>query len=149
MRQQRSSQGEQDGLNLHASCVACHGRAALIQGKSGAGKSTLALHLLSLGADLVSDDRTVLWRGRDGVMADAPEPLRGLIEARGVGILRALPAGPTPVALVIDLDADETERLPERRETQILGQSVPLLHRVDAPHFAPAILQYLAHGREA
>ncbi|MEM9638850.1 MAG: hypothetical protein AAGA94_14475, partial [Pseudomonadota bacterium] len=43
---------------LHASCVACQGRAVLILGRSGQGKSGLALQLMAYGADLVADDRT-------------------------------------------------------------------------------------------
>ena len=44
------------GVNLHASCIAVHGRGVLILGPSGAGKSSLALQLMALGADLVADD---------------------------------------------------------------------------------------------
>ncbi|MDO6481518.1 HPr kinase/phosphorylase [Shimia thalassica] len=139
-----------DGMQLlHATSVACHGKAVLIQGRSGAGKSALALQLIALGGVLVADDRTQVWQGHTSLMVDAPDRLSGLIEARSVGILRAVPAGPTPLALVVDLDVLETDRLPERHETTLLGQSVPLLRGVSEPHFAPAILQLLAHGREA
>ena len=34
----------------------------MITGASGAGKSALALQLIALGAELVADDRTELWR---------------------------------------------------------------------------------------
>jgi len=134
---------------LHASCVAHKGRAVLILGRSGSGKSALALQLMALGATLVADDRTVVSRQGERLMASTPEHIKGLIEARGVGILKAEAAGPTPVALAVDLETVETARLPEARETEILGQSVPLLGAVSAPHFPAAILQMLACGRHS
>ena len=133
-------------LIQHASTVAVDGRAALILGGSGRGKSALALHLMAFGARLVADDRTEL-QVRDGqLFAAAPSRTRGLIEARGVGILRADPAPPTPVHLAIDLEQTETERLPPVRHMSILGIDIALLHNCDSLHFPAAILQYLRHG---
>lgn len=138
---------------LHASCVAVGDRAVLILGASGRGKSGLALQLMALGAVLVADDRTcVELRGEDAkkqVMAEAPPVLRGLIEARGVGLLTAEAVGPVAVALVVDLDRTETERLPPLRSFTLLGQTLPLVHMVDSPAFPAAILQYLKGGRSA
>ncbi|MFQ5437976.1 MAG: HPr kinase/phosphorylase, partial [Paracoccaceae bacterium] len=45
---------------VHAGAVAFDRRAVLILGPSGSGKSSLALELMSRGASLVSDDRTIL-----------------------------------------------------------------------------------------
>lgn len=132
---------------LHASCVAAGGRAVLILGASGAGKSALALQLLALGACLVADDCTLVVPGSEGLIARAPDTIRGRIEARFVGILAADALDAAPVALAVDLDLAETERLPPRRETRILDRSVPLLHRVDRPYFPAAIMLYLTHGR--
>ncbi|MDO5705850.1 MAG: HPr kinase/phosphatase C-terminal domain-containing protein, partial [Paracoccus sp. (in: a-proteobacteria)] len=98
------------GKVIHASSVAIDGRGLLILGPSGAGKSALALALMAMGAVLVSDDRTVLRRDGDMVLADAPDSLRGLIEARGIGILRADSAGAVPVVLVVDLGRAEDAR---------------------------------------
>ncbi len=134
---------------LHASCVAHTGRAVLILGRSGSGKSALALQLMALGAKLVADDRTVVSQQAETLMASSPKNIQGLIEARGVGILKADAAGPTPVALAVDLETVETARLPETRETEILGQSVPLLGAVSSPHFPAAVLQMLACGRHS
>ncbi|MEF9600929.1 HPr kinase/phosphatase C-terminal domain-containing protein, partial [Paracoccus sp. PXZ] len=72
---------------LHASCIAHRGRGLLILGPSGAGKSTLALEMMAFGATLVADDRTILRREGGRIVADAPDSIRGRIEARGVGIL--------------------------------------------------------------
>lgn len=115
----------------------------MIVGPSGAGKSALALQLIALGATLVADDRTQVSRQGDVVIADVPESIAGMIEARGVGILGMPHAGPTQVSLVVDLSRQEQERLPAVRTYQILGCEIPCLHRVDAPHFASAILLYL------
>ncbi|MCA0872736.1 HPr kinase/phosphatase C-terminal domain-containing protein [Seohaeicola saemankumensis] len=133
---------------LHASCVALGRRALLITGASGSGKSSMALALMAHGAQLVADDRTVVTRQGDDLIAAAPPAIAGLIEARGIGILNADTIGATPLYAVLDLDQTETERLPGHRETTLLGQSVPLLLRVETPHFAAAVLQYLKAGRQ-
>lgn len=118
----------------------------LIMGASGTGKSSLSLILMAYGARLVSDDRTSLTLVADRIHAAAPVQISGLIEARGVGILSAEPLGSAFVSLVVDLDVPETERLPEPRTICLLGQSIPLLHNAESPHFAAAILQYLKTG---
>ncbi|TDK46727.1 HPr kinase/phosphorylase [Antarcticimicrobium luteum] len=132
---------------VHASCVALAGRGLLITGASGRGKSALALQLMALGAALVADDRVALQRDGGRVMASAPAAIAGLIEARGLGLLHAAPAGPTPVFALLDLDRDEPDRLPPARRIDLLGQSVILLWRVDAPHFPAALAQYLRTGQ--
>lgn len=134
-------------LIIHASCVAFGGAAVGILGPSGQGKSGLALQLMALGGALVADDRTCLWRQDGQLMADAPAPLRGRIEARGVGILNARANGPAPLRLWVDLAQKETQRLPPMRQCHCLGLSRPVLHNVDSAYFPAAILQYLAVGR--
>ncbi len=134
---------------LHASCAALDGRAVLVLGPSGAGKSSLVLEMLSRGAGLVADDRVVLARDGAALIARPAPALQGLIEARGVGILKAAYAGPSPVTLVVDLGKDELERLPPQRSTILLGVSLPLLHNTGTAAFAAAILQCLREGRSA
>lgn len=134
---------------LHASCVALARRGVLIFGPSGSGKSGLALQLMALGCELVADDRTAVAT-RDGVaVATAPEVIRGKIEARGVGLLRAETLAVARLALTVDLAHLESERLPPLRTHSVLGVELPLLHRVESPHFPAAILQYLKAGRAA
>lgn len=138
---------DSDCLILHASTVALDGRAVVITGRAGAGKSALALQLMALGAGLVADDRTCLWKDGDTIWADAPETIRGRIEARFVGILDAQAVGPARAALWVDLDQEETQRLPDKKTVTVLGVSRPLLHNVQAQHFPAAILHYLKAGR--
>lgn len=134
---------------MHASCVSHGGRGGLIIGASGSGKSGLALQLIALGATLVADDRTCLIRDGNRITARAPAPLTGLIEARGLGILRAPAADQADVALVIDMDQTETARLPGPHQAEILGQTLPCLRKCGFAHFPAAILLYLQHGRHA
>ncbi len=141
---------EPDTLHLHASAVACDGRGLLILGPSGSGKSALALQLMALGADLVSDDAVMLRRGENATLvATAPDTIRGLVEARGIGLLRAPALRGCPIHAVLDLSRTETERLPPARTTCLLGVTLPLLHKVETNHFAAALRVYLSGGRGA
>ncbi|MCR8547977.1 HPr kinase/phosphatase C-terminal domain-containing protein [Salipiger sp. P9] len=132
---------------LHATAVAVAGNGLLIRGASGSGKSGLALEMMARGAALVADDRVIV-SARDGALwLSAPDPLRGLIEARGLGLLSAEPSGPVRLAAILDLDHAETERLPQRREIMLQGQRIPLLHKAAHPYFPAALVQYLKGGR--
>lgn len=108
---------------LHATTVAIGGEAVVIEGRSGAGKSDLALRLIDRGAVLVSDDRTLLVRDRDRLIARAPATEAGRIEVRGLGIVAVPHVSDVPVALVVRL-AKEDQRMPERLERRIAGVAV-------------------------
>ena len=138
----------QTPLVLHATCVAVGPRAVLIRGASGSGKSGLGLQLMALGATLVSDDRTILTVEDGALIARAPDAIAGLIEARGMGLLRAKARLQARVALVVDLDRTATDRMPKRQGIEILGVDLPLFEKVDSPYFPAAILQYLSHDQE-
>jgi HPr kinase/phosphorylase len=134
---------------LHATCVAdAEGRGLLILGPSGSGKSGLALRMMALGARLVADDRTIIRDAGDHVEASCPAATRGLIEARGVGLLRAQVLRSARVVLAVDLAARETVRLPERRRIVFLGHEVDLVHGPVTAHFPAALMLYLAEGRQ-
>ena len=115
-------------LLVHATAVAIDGRAVLLRGAPGSGKSDLALRLIDAGARLVADDQSELHRRGDGLVVRSPATIAGLIEVRGVGIVRLAALREAPVALVADLvAAEEVERLPARRSETILGVALPLI----------------------
>jgi HPr kinase/phosphorylase len=96
------------GVRFHGSCVARAGAGVLILGPSNAGKSDLALRLIGRGFVLVADDQVDVING----CAHAPEGLAGLLEVRGLGIVRLPHLSGAKLKLVIAL-CDQTERLPQ------------------------------------
>ena len=135
--------------NIHASCIAAHGKGLLILGPSGAGKSTLALQMIALGAQLVADDRCDIWAQDDRLYARAPAEIAGLIEARSLGILRLPFCKEIQVRAVIDVARSSTERLPQPRSLQLMGIAVEFLHFHPAPHFPSALMCYFMGTRSA
>src|SRR5579864_703645 len=114
--------------SVHATCVAFGGRGVLLRGPPGSGKSDLAARAIEAGARLVADDRVTLVRRSVTIVASAPPSIRGMIELRGLGILRIDSDAETPVALVVDLvAAHEVERMPEPGCCDILGVELPLI----------------------
>ncbi|MDE3239681.1 MAG: HPr kinase/phosphatase C-terminal domain-containing protein [Paracoccaceae bacterium] len=136
-------------LTLHASCVAVGPHGLLILGRTGSGKSSLALSLMAHGAILVADDRTEVWEQGGTIRARAPAAIRGVIEARGIGILAADTVDEVALRAVIDLDETETERLPPHRTRRLFQHDLPLLHGPLTPTLPAALLQYLKGGRSA
>jgi serine kinase of HPr protein (carbohydrate metabolism regulator) len=116
-------------LIRHAGFVAMRVRGrwqgALIEGPSGSGKSDLALRALDAGFSLVADDRTLVWVSGERLWGRAPETLRGLIEMRGLDVVRVTALPLAQVALIARLG--RPERLPERMVEDVLGVAVPVL----------------------
>ncbi len=136
-------------LVLHASCVDYDGRGVLVTGAAGSGKSALCLQLIAMGASLVADDRVSINLQKSDLVASAPATIKGLVEARGVGILRAKTAALTTLSLAVDMDKTEKDRLPACHWYEIGETRLPCLYRVDGPHFAASVLQMLRHGRHS
>jgi HPr kinase/phosphorylase len=136
-----------ESLILHASAVAFAGRAVLVLGASGAGKSGLALRLVGRGGALVADDRVVLERRGQALVARSPAPLAGMIEARGIGILRAPSVPEAPLALAVDLDATPAARMPQRATITYLGIPIELISGHDLPDLDLALTLLLQNGR--
>jgi HPr kinase/phosphorylase len=114
-----------ESVLMHGTAVAIDGEALLLRGPSGAGKSDLALRLIDGGALLVADDQAELSRRGDRVWVRAPAALAGLIEVRGVGILRLKAVAEAPLALLVDLVPPASiERLPEAEVETVFGLSV-------------------------
>ena len=134
---------------VHGTCVAIAKRGLLILGPSGSGKSALGLALMALGAKLVSDDRTVLTDKAGVLVAKCPVPIRGLIEARGLGLIRAQTLVSTQIALVVDLGQTESNRLPPFRHTTLCGVTCDLVLGQQTPHFPSFLMAYMMGGRQA
>ncbi len=109
-------------MQIHASCVARDGAGIVLLGPPGSGKSDLALRLLDRGFVLVADDRVEIVDG----MARPPAQLAGLIEVRGLGLLRMPHAASARIALAIALTPD-MPRLPAPRRHESLAVPFILL----------------------
>lgn len=103
-------------MQIHGSCASRSGDGVLLIGPPGAGKSDLLLRLLARGFELVADDRVDVF---DGMASPVPS-LAGLLEVRGLGIVRLPFARAARLALVVEL-ADGEHRLPAPARHDMLG----------------------------
>jgi len=127
---------------VHASAVLAGRRAVLIRGPAGAGKSQLALALLQAAdtgllrfARLIGDDRVHLEARHGRLLVRPAAALAGLIEVRGLGVRRLDYESVAVVGLVVDLAAEDAERMPAASETVLLG--VPVRRLALPPGAAP------------
>jgi HPr kinase/phosphorylase len=139
--------GSIDANVLHATTVAIGDAGVMIIGPAGSGKSALALQLMALGARLVADDQTCLAGTDADVVASAPATLRGMIEARFVGILAAPVRDSVALRLVVDLAQVEASRLPPRRTIRVNGRVIDLVFGHPSAHFPASLMCYAAGGR--
>ncbi|WP_203070513.1 HPr kinase/phosphorylase [Falsiroseomonas ponticola] len=101
-------------MPLHGSCVALDDDGVLILGPSGAGKSDLVLRLLGRGWHLVADDQVEVAARQGALIASSPGPLRGMLEIRGLGLMRDLPAAASArLRLAVQLRDTPPPRLPD------------------------------------
>lgn len=118
---------------VHGTAVAVTGAdfpatAVLLRGFSGRGKSDLAFRLVDRGAVLIGDDQVTLQRRQDRIFAEAAENIRGLMEVRGLGLIKFPVAPATPLGLIVDLvPREDVTRLPDGETVEIMGLRVPLL----------------------
>ena len=114
---------------IHGTCVEISNAGVLLRGPSGSGKSDLALRLIDGGAYLVADDRVDLAVRNGLLTASAPAALAGMIEVRGLGIMRISAVPRTFISLIIDLvERDAVERMPGPMTCRLLGVEAPLMH---------------------
>ena len=119
---------------LYGTCISLDGAGVLLSGEPGAGKSDVALRLLQLGAKLVADDQVRVEVISRRLWVTPPDSIRGLLEVRGVGIVKVKAIDRTCLQLAINLVPREfVPRLPEIDHTTILGLSLPgyKLHAFD------------------
>ncbi len=93
-------------LAIHGSAVIRHDKALLFVGPSGSGKSTMADQLSSFGCEFFSEDRVLVWRTSEGIMA-TPSFEAGNPFGRWVGCV------------------PETGRRPPKRRTPPYGRVAP------------------------
>lgn len=139
---------------LHGTCVECSGVGVLIRGPSGSGKSDLALRLIDHGARLVADDQIEVTAPGDHLVAAAPSNLAGMLEVRGLGIMRLDAVASARLGLVVDLVAAELiERMPKDETVTIEGIAVARLNLAPFEASAAAKVRLAAgaagggHGR--
>lgn len=110
---------------LYATSVAIRDRAVMMMGPSGSGKSDLALRLIDRGADLISDDYTILAPADGKLLASPPDTIAGKMELRGLGIMPMPHVREVAVSLIVHLGGP-VERMPLRETTMvILGIAIP------------------------
>jgi HPr kinase/phosphorylase len=156
MRQHFHGDARMISATVHGSAVLAGVRAVLIRGRSGAGKSRLALELVEAGragalpfARLVGDDRVQLESAGGRLVVRPAAALAGLIEVRGLGIVRVPHEPAAVVGLVVDLGVD-CERLPDEQErnTELYGVRLPRLAVAVGNAALPAVLTLLTFRSE-
>jgi serine kinase of HPr protein (carbohydrate metabolism regulator) len=116
-------------------------RGVLIEGESGSGKSDLALRALDQGWTLIADDRTLLWAAEDRLYGRAPDAIAGMIEARGLGVLRQASRHLARIVLVVRcMESAAIARLPETAAETVLGVRLPVVALTALEPSAPAKL---------
>ena len=112
---------------VHASCVNFKGKGILILGKSGSGKSDLALRLIDAGGTLVSDDYVDVFSENKVLMAKVAHNISGMIEVRGVGLMKVVFLPMTQLDLALELmQRNDIERHPEHRYFETDNIKIPL-----------------------
>jgi len=137
---------------VHASAVLAGVRAVLIRGPSASGKSRLTLELIEAAqaglvrfALLVGDDRVHLEAVNGRLLVRPAETLAGLIEVRGLGLVRLSYEPVAVVGLVVDLAAADAQRLPQTiaRTAEIDGVELPRLAVAAGATALPQVLSLL------
>ncbi|KAB2851093.1 MAG: hypothetical protein F9K44_02770 [Hyphomicrobiaceae bacterium] len=140
-----SAQSDATYLLVHGTCVAVGPSALLLRGPAGSGKSDLALRLvldppsgvsLASAPRLVADDQCRMTREEGKIIVRPPMSIAGLIEVRGLGVIRLPYVAEAELRLIVDLlPRESVERLPTPGKTvALLGANVSCigLHAFDS-----------------
>jgi HPr kinase/phosphorylase len=131
--------GKVPSKKVPGTCVEVEGLGVLFRGPTGSGKSDLALRLIDSGSRLIADDYTELSLENAAIIARAPQTIRGLLEVRGIGILKIGGALQTSLGVMIDLvTPEQVERQPLDQSEELLGVHVPLFRLFPLEASGPA-----------
>jgi HPr kinase/phosphorylase len=140
---------------VHGTAVRIGARGVLIRGASGSGKSSLALALIDRDPAanvLVSDDHVALSAEAGRLVASALPAIAGLLEVRGIGLLRVPHVASAAIDLVVDLHTlAECPRLPDEAEATVslAGIAVPRIFiAIGLPDAAPRVRAALTLERQ-
>lgn len=122
-----------DPANIHGTAILVGNTGLLFLGPSGIGKSALAFNCmaaarpLNLQAALIADDRVLVSRSANGILAECPPSIAGLMEIRGTGIVRMphVPSAPIHCA-VLPADPAKAVRLPDDDERVGIAEGMEL-----------------------
>ncbi len=103
-------------MRRHATAVCVKGEGVLLLGESGVGKTDLALRLIANGATLIADDQVDIFPANQGLHLSPPASLAGVIELRGIGLIKLPHTARSPLRLVVQCISGLGERLPPRRK---------------------------------
>lgn len=130
---------------LHATTIFLDGFGIMIGGPAGIGKSALALDLLndahgfeyvllnSGSSLLVADDQTYVGKdvvdGEAKLIARCPQNIEGLLEVRGLGIIKVPFRSPSPVDLYVEIVDKMPARMPDTNSQlrYILDVKIPCI----------------------
>ena len=116
-------------INIHASCVYIKNKGILFLGDSGSGKSDISLRLIAdYKATLIGDDRIDIIVKGNNIIASAPKNLSGLLEVRGIGIIKVKTKKKNKIDIAVFLTQDKIERMPEPLYYELLDKKIPLIN---------------------
>ncbi|MGB0343474.1 MAG: HPr kinase/phosphorylase [Parvibaculales bacterium] len=124
-----TSQEMHEPIRCHASAIALPQGGVLLLGDSGSGKSSLAYRLLRhYGGQLVGDDYVDIALTKGRPTAHCVATLAGLVELRGLGLVRQAHLDSTALDMAVQLvPRAEVPRLPQANHWQQGACRLPLL----------------------
>ncbi len=140
--------------NLHGTCLAVGSHGVLLVGAPGSGKSDLALRLIDevghgsgehlTKSTLVADDQVLVQRQKERLIASAPQVLKGLLEVRGLGLIKVPAVDEITLTLALRMtEKEQIERMPGPaiEHMNLLGIPLPILSIAPFNASAPAFVR--------